>query len=54
VDHEGRFISFETGYAGSKNDTYMWKHSYVYRHRDTHFEEGEFLLADGGISLSIS
>ncbi|KAB5591329.1 hypothetical protein CTheo_5245 [Ceratobasidium theobromae] len=47
VDHEGRFIAFETGYAGSKNDTYVWKHSYVFRHRDTHFQEGEFVLADG-------
>ncbi|KAB5591404.1 hypothetical protein CTheo_5158 [Ceratobasidium theobromae] len=52
VDHEGRFTSFQTGFPGSKNDTYVWKHSWVWQHRNNLFGEGEFLLADGGYPLS--
>ncbi|KAF8686121.1 DDE superfamily endonuclease [Rhizoctonia solani] len=48
VDHEGRFIAFETGFPGSKNDTSIWKQSFIWSHRLTHFDDGEFLLADGG------
>ncbi|CAE6513099.1 unnamed protein product, partial [Rhizoctonia solani] len=52
VDHEGRFIAYETGFPGSRNDISIWKQSFVWSHRQRHFNDGEFVLADGGYQPS--
>jgi hypothetical protein len=48
VDHDGNFIAFQSGWAGSRPDCAVWTNTWVYEHRDELFAPGEFLLADGG------
>lgn len=37
------------GWPGSMTDSFIWQNSHVWKHRATHFQEGEWLLADRGI-----
>ncbi|KAG8729640.1 hypothetical protein FRC10_003552 [Ceratobasidium sp. 414] len=52
VDHEGSFIAFQSGWAGSRPDVAIWPHMKVYQERTHQFAPGEFLLADGGYPVS--
>ncbi|GAB1528473.1 hypothetical protein RhiTH_011667 [Rhizoctonia solani] len=52
VDHKGQFIAFETGFLGSKNNTSIWKQLFIWSHCLTHFDDGKFLLANGGWILT--
>ncbi|KAG8731305.1 hypothetical protein FRC10_001809, partial [Ceratobasidium sp. 414] len=52
VDHEGSFIAFQSGWAGSRPDVAIWPHMQVYQERTHRFAPGEFLLADGGYPVS--
>jgi len=48
-DHKKRFIAYDMGWPGSMTDAFIWQNSYVWMQRATHFEQGEWLLADRGI-----
>ncbi|KAG8731018.1 hypothetical protein FRC10_002108 [Ceratobasidium sp. 414] len=52
VDHNGQFIAFQTGWPGSRPDCAVWPHTSVYINQDRLFRPGEFLLADGGYTVS--
>jgi hypothetical protein len=51
VDHNGQFIAFQSGWAGSRPDRAIWPHTWIFRERHRLFANGEFLLADGGLSV---
>ncbi|KAK4699897.1 nuclease HARBI1, partial [Phenoliferia sp. Uapishka_3] len=55
-DHTGRFISFELGWAGSKNDSEVWQQSELYLDRYVYFAQGpegtNLLIGDKGYGLS--
>ncbi|KAF8608130.1 hypothetical protein BDV93DRAFT_434632 [Ceratobasidium sp. AG-I] len=50
VDHEGLFIAFQSGWAGSRPDIAIWPNTWIFKEQDRLFANGEFLIADGGTS----
>lgn len=52
-DHEKRFIAYDMGWPGSMTDAFVWQNSHVWRERATHFQQGEWLLADRGIETGM-
>ncbi|QRW06969.1 DDE superfamily endonuclease [Ceratobasidium sp. AG-Ba] len=52
VDCDGKFIAFQSGWAGSRPDIVVWQDMYVYQERHRLFAPGEYFLANGGYQLS--
>jgi hypothetical protein len=52
VDHEGKFTSYEIGWPGSVNDAKVWRNSYLFKNRETQFEQDDYLLGDSGYPIS--
>lgn len=51
VDFTAKFICYNIGWAGSTNDTTVWKNLHVWTHPDRYLAPDEWIMADKGKPL---